>query len=227
MKRILLLFALFLSLGAMAQSSVVLLYPTYKQGTVYLKGGTRVRVPLNYDAASHVMRYEDNGQIMELQNVQDVDSVSVDGHRFIVLGNRFCEFIPSRKSPDAALLIDWTLIKVHVGYKGAMGTISQVKGERISVSKFAAGMAANEGTPDAAAQYGTGNNSSESQDVYRQRNSNNYFIWNKGKTTKFRDKKGLLKIYSDRKDEVEAALKKHHTEFQRPESVVAAVLELI
>lgn len=226
MRNILLILLLTVTLGASAQQQHVMLFEQNTPGVVFLKSGMQVRVPMNYDAALHTMRYEENGQMMELQNVNDVDSIVIAGRRFISVGKHFCEFIPSSTNAGKALLVDWTLSSVHVGYKGAMGTTVQVKGERISVSQFGSGSNGSSLLADGSALENN-NISSGDLDVYKKRSHNTYLLWENGKTRKFKDKKQLLKLFPDRTEEVEKVLRHHHADFQHPQTIIDAMMELL
>lgn len=225
MKR-LTIFLLFshLLLGAIAQSRHVMLLPEYEQGIVYMKSGLTVRVPLNYDAGMATMRYMDKEAVMELQNVQDIDSVRISSHLFVAFRGHFCEVFSTPVSNDRKLLVDWVMSRAHVGYKGAMGTISQVKGQNVNLSAMGADLYGDmnsiQGTTDAQT-------SGNSQDVYRTTYSNTYYIYKEGKVQKFKSKKQLLKLYSDHLEKTEQAMRRHHTDFQQPQTVIDAVLELL
>lgn len=218
-----------------AQSRVAMLLDNYVDGFVYMKSGIPVRVPLNYDGGLHFMRYIQDGQVMELQNVQDVDSVKIGARKFVPLGKRFCEvYTPKGASDDAALLVEWSMSRQHVGYKGVMGNVSQVRGHSVNVSVMSnilAGSSSSEGlVENGNSPQMTGNTNqgtAQSQDVYKTRYYNVYYIYRAGKTYKFKDKKALLKAFPGEEEKVEKVLHHHHADFQHPETIIDAMLELI
>lgn len=220
------LLLLLCGLTASAQSRHVMLLPDYEDGIVYLKSGMWVRVPLNYDAGMSTMRYMEKDVVMELQNVNDVDSVRFGSHLFVPLQGRFCEvFRPTGAAADGnAVLIDWRLSSIHVGYKGAMGQVSQVKGHSVNLSAMGGELFGNmdgtQGATDAKLENNT-------QDVHRRQSSSNFFLVRGGKTQKFHTKKQLLKLFPGREDDVERAFRRHHADFQQPETVAQALLDLI
>lgn len=235
MKKLLFVLAFLCGLSAAAQSRVAMLLDDYVDGVVYLKNNFPVRVPLNYDGGLHNMRYMQNGQVMELQNVQDVDSIKIGNRKFVPLNGRFCEvYIPQGTSGDAALLVEWSMSRQHVGYKGAMGSISQVRGHSVNVSVMSnilAGSTTTEGvmqSGNSSQMTGNSNNTTaQSQDVYQTRYSNVYYIYRDGKAHKFKNKKQLLKLFPDRVEEVERALHRHQADFQHPQAVIDAVLDIM
>lgn len=220
------LFFLLCTLTAGAQSRHVMLLPDYEDGIVYLKNGMWVRVPLNYDAGMSTMRYKENDLVMELQNVADVDSVHIGKHLFIPLQGRFCEvFRPTGAAAEAnAVLIDWRLSYVHVGYKGAMGQVSQVKGHSVNLSAMGSELFGNMDSTQGATDAKLENNT---QDVHRRQSTSNFYIARNGKTQKFHTKKQLLKLFPGREDAVERALHHHRADFQQPETIAQALLDLI
>lgn len=235
MKYLIFVFALFCSVGAVAQTRVAMLLDNYVDGIVFLKSGIPVRVPLNYDGGLHHMRYMQDGKIMELQNVQDVDSVKFAGRKFVPINGRFCEVFPSPKaSCDAVLLVEWSMSRQHVGYKGVMGNVSQVRGHSVNVSvmdNILSGTTSTEGLmQEGNTSQMTGNSSqstAKSQDVYKTRYYNVYYIYRDGKTRKFKDKKQLLKLFPDRAEELEKVLRHHMADFQAPQTVIDALLEFL
>lgn len=235
MKKLLFVLAFLCGLGATAQTRVAMLLDDYVDGVVYLKNNFPVRVPLNYDGGLHNMRYMLDNQAMELQNVQDVDSVKIGNRKFVPLNGRFCEvFTPKTPNCDDALLVEWSMSRQHIGYKGVMGNVSQVRGHSVNVSlmdNILAGSTATEGlmqSGNSSQMTGNSNNSTiKSQDVYKTRYSNVYYIYRDGKAGKFKDKKQLLKLFPERTEEVESVLRRHHADFQVPQTVIDAVLELM
>lgn len=235
MKQLLIVLAFICTLGATAQSRVAMLLDDYEDGAVYLRNNFPVRVPLNYDGGLHNMRYMQDGQIMELQNVQDVDSVKIGARKFVPLNGRFCEvFVPKNASSDATLLVEWSMSRQHIGYKGVMGNVSQVRGHSVNIS-VASNILAGSTTTEGVMQSGnssqmTGNSNqstAQSQDVYKTRYYNVYYLYRDGKARKFKNKKQLLKLFPGRTDEVERVLRHHHVDFQMPQTVIDAVLELL
>lgn len=212
-----------------------MLLEDYTNGKVYLKGGTQVRVPLNYDGGLHNMRYIQDGQVMELQNVQDVDSVLIGARKFVPLKGRFCEVFNVKKAgSDDALLVEWSMSQQHIGYKGVMGNVSQVRGKSVNVSlmdNILSGSTATEGLMQSGnTSQMTGNsnhNTAQSQDVYKTRYYNVYYIFRDGKTRKFKDKKQLLKAFPGQEERVEKVLRHHYADFQHPQTIIDAMMDLL
>lgn len=166
---------------------------------------------------------------MELQNVCDLDSVQIGKHRFVIVNGHFCEvFYPTVGNGNNALLVDWSMSQVHVGYKGAMGSVSQSKGIAVNISTMSSVLGDSSPGNQAIQTNNSGNQATaQSQDVYKTRYNNVYYIYSNGKARKFKNKKQLLKLFPDRVEEVEKTLHRHHVDFQLPQTVIDAVLDIM
>ena len=186
-----------------AQSAM--LFTDYKPGVIILKGNKKVNVPINYNATKHQMMYKQGDDDMILGNIQSVDSIIVDKHRFIPVKNRFYEVIPVNSD---FILVDWNITMTNIGYRGAYGQVTHSKVHNYNVSAMTHGIYHTEAKPDT------------SLEVYRRNNKNTYYIIQDKKMKSFRDKKSLLKLFPERKEEIEIILKEEKTMFKSVEDVV-------
>ena len=177
------LMLLILPLIGHAQSAM--LFSDYKPGVIILKGNKKVNVPVNYDATKHLMMYKQGDDDMILGNIQSVDSIIVDKHRFIPVKNRFYEVIPVNSD---FILVDWNISMTNIGYRGAYGQVTHSKVHNYNVSAMTHGIYHTEAKPDT------------SLEVYRRNNKNTYYIIQDKKMKSFRDKKSLLKLFPERKE---------------------------
>lgn len=203
MRHILKLILFFIPFFSHAQSAM--LFPEYQKGTILLRGNQKVNVFVNYDATKHLMMYKQNDDDMILTNIQSVDSVLIGKHRFIPVKNRFYEVIPVGSE---FILVDWNISMTEIGYRGAYGQVTHSKVHKYNVSAM---------THDI---YHTEARQNASLEVYRRSNNNTYYIIRDNKILKFKDKKSLLKLFPDRKAEIERLLKENNTMFKSVEDVV-------
>lgn len=203
MKLFLKLILLIFPLVGYAQSAM--LFTDYKPGVIILKGNKKVNVPINYNATKHLMMYKQGDDDMILGNIQSVDSIIVDKHRFIPVKNRFYEVIPVNSD---FILVDWNITMTNIGYRGAYGQVTHSKVHNYNVSAMTHGLYHTEAKPDT------------SLEVYRRNNKNTYYIIQDKKMKSFRDKKSLLKLFPERKEEIEIILKEEKTMFKSVEDVV-------
>ena len=205
MRKIILLFFLFVSCQAFPQA--VMLFPEYQQGTVFLRNNQRVNVKLNYDATNRQMMYQDGGKNMILTNIESVANVRIGERRFQPLKESFCEVVSIGKR---VLLIDWWIENVHVGYKGAYGQVSQVRSHSVQLYSIS-------GHSHEVA------NTVSDMDVYKQKNRNTYYFYEKNKQKKFKDKKSLLKIFPQYKEEITKWIDELNTDFTKTEDILVLI----
>ena len=196
----------------LSYSQSAMLFPEYQQGVIILRGNKKVNVPVNYDATKHQMMYKQGDDNMILGNIQSVDSVLIGKHRFIPVKNRFYEVIPVN---NYFLLVDWNISMTNIGYKGAYGQVTHSKVHNYNVSAVTHDIYHTEARPNA------------SNEVYRRSNKNTYYIFFDQKMQKFKDKKSLLKLFPERKEEIEFLLKEEKTMFTNVEDVVELMKRIL
>jgi len=180
-----------------------MLFPEYEQGTVFLRNNQRVNVKLNYDATNQQMMYQQDGKNMILTNIESVANVRIGTRQFQPHNERFCEIVTLSKK---VLLIDWWIDNVHVGYKGAYGQISQVRSHSVQLYSIS------EHSHEVA-------NTVSDMDVYKQKNRNVYYFYEKNKQKKFKDKKSLLKLFPQYKEEITQWIEELNTDFAQTEDI--------
>ena len=181
----------------------------YQAGVIYMKGNQKVRVPLNYDAGKRQVMYQQNGENMILTNPQMVDSMRIGKDLFCRVENAFYEVVDY---PEGKLLIDWNLRNSNIGYKGAYGTVSQVRSQSVKLYTVMDGE--NLYSPETPDSH---------QEVYKVKNNNKYLIVKDNRILRFSNKKSLLKLTGDKSAEAEAAIAKCHTDFTKAEDVIKVV----
>lgn len=192
--------ALFFSLAvsaSQAQNEPVFFFEQFLHAKIHFKNRSVTIVPMNYDAANDKMYFKRDGQLMELMNLAMVDSV--------VWGKRVCfpytsnGFLEKVKLEHGNVFIQWRVKNVSIGYKGALGTITQAKVDRL---------------------YSAGNKGSQYADVYRLKNSNKYYLLRKGSFKEVTTLKQILKQYPDHTAAIETFVKDRNTDMQQPQSVL-------
>lgn len=188
-----------------AQSSSAMLYPEYQQGVIYMKGKQKVATLLNYDAGKRCVMYRQNGENMVLVNPQVVDSMKIGKDLFCRIEGNFYEVV---SYPCGKLLVDWNLRNVNVGYKGAFGTVSQVRSQSVKLSVINSSYAPYNNVPESRAE------------IYKVKNNNKYLIVKDDRMLRFSNKKSLLKHFGSKLAEAEAIISKHHPDFTKAEDVM-------
>lgn len=198
MKRIALLLSLsfFISV-ANAQNDPVFIFEQFLNGKIHFKNHSITIVPMNYDAVNDKMYFKRDGTLMELVNLAAVDSV-VWGRKvcFICHNGTFMEKI---KLQHGNVFIRWRVKSINIGSRGAMGSITQSKVERI---------------------YSANNRRTHTADIYRLQNTNDYYLWMGGKYQKANTLKQILKLFPEQRTSIEAFVEEKHTDFHKPISVL-------
>ena len=203
MKKILLFLAMLASYNVYSQA--VMLFPEYEQGTVLLRNNQRVNAKLNYDATNKQMMYQDNGKNMILTNIESVANVRIGTRQFQPLKESFCEVV---SIGNKVLLIDWWIENIHVGYKGAYGQVSQVRSHSVQLYSIS-------GHSHEVA------NTVSDMDVYKQKNRNVYYFYEKNKQRKFKDKRSLLKLFPKHQEQIQQWTDELNTDFSKAEDVIS------
>ena len=207
-----LLLMLCLSVACSAQQRTsILLYPEYQNGVIYLNTRQQVRVPINYDAGKHCVLYRQNGYDMELVNTQSVDSIKIGNDLFCRVKNKFYQVINYSK---AKLLIDWDLDRVHIGYKGAFGNVTQVRAQSVNLSLV-------EGHEFSE------NKLERDEDVFKTRNHNKYMLLINGELKVFSNKKTLLKAFPTKSEAIEKIIKEEKTDFTTANDIIKLVYKIL
>jgi len=171
----------------------IYLFSDFLQAKIIFRNHTTTSVLLNYDASNKVMLYRQGENLMELTSAAVIDTIVVDGHRFIPAEKCFYEVVMSK---NGEIYIDWLLKDVNVGSKGALGAVTQGSVYNLQMSDF--------GNNDAMYYTPYGQQELGSTDIYLRKNDNTYYIKRDGKYTKAKTEKQLYKIFPTHKDEIAA-----------------------
>ena len=198
MKRIFLyLLVAFIVSVACAQNEPVFIFKQFVHAKIHFKNRSITVVPMNYDAVNDKMYFQRDGQLMELMQLDRIDSV--------VWAKQFCfvchdqKFLEKVTLKNGTAFIHWQVRSVNVGAIGAMGRVTQAKVERV---------------------YSSESRRNHSADIYKQKNQNEYYLWLDGSLKKATTLKQILKLFPEHKADIEAFVEEQHTNMQMPQSVL-------
>ena len=175
------------------QFSRIFLFDEFAKAQIKFRNRTQAIVSLNYDVANKKMLYTQGDDLMEVTNIQTVDTIFVKGHKFIPEANVFYEVVPLT---NGIVYIDWLIKDVNIGSKGALGAVTQGSVHNLQMSNL--GLNAVEMyTPYKQQELG-------STDLYQRKSDNTYFIRKKNKFVKLKTLKQLKKASPDNKDKIDA-----------------------
>ena len=187
-----------------SQIKPLFIFEQFANAKVHFKNRSVTVVPMNYDAVNDKMYFKDQGNLMELTNAALVDSIVWAGKRtFIPYGKGFFEQV---RLVNGTAFIHWRIKNVNVGSRGALGMVTQAKVESISVR--------------AMGVFSATDATSQSADVYQQKNANEYYLPIEGKLKKITTKKHDLKNYPQHKAAIEEFMDKNKIQMNEPLSVL-------
>ena len=161
MKRSFLLILLFaISFGAHSQEPIYL-FPDYTEATFKIKPRIVTSGKINIDVKYQKIYYLQGEDVMEMTNCPMIDTLYVEGRKFVWRNDCLCEYVPR---DYGVIYINWKLRDTPSGKIGAMGTVTQQKVEVMQVPGLNSEYSFN-----SAGQY------SDKTDVWTVKNENTYF----------------------------------------------------
>ena len=202
-----LLWVCVVTVGLHAQEKPLFIFDQFINAKIHFKNRSVTVASMNYDAVNDKMFFKQNGDLMELTNAAMIDSIVWAGKRsFVSHGQGFLEQI---KLENGTALIRWKIKNVNIGSAGALGAVTQAKVETISVR--------------AMGVFSATDATSNSADVYQQKNANEYYITLNGKLEKITTVKHLYKLFPKHKEKIKAFIKEQGIKMNEP----ILVLELL
>ena len=198
MKRIFLcLLVAFIVSVACAQNEPVFIFKQFVHAKIHFKNRSITVVPMNYDAVNDKMYFQRDGQLMELMQLDRIDSVVwAKQFCFVCHDQKFLEKVPLK---NGTAFIHWQVRSVNIGAIGAMGRVTQAKVERV---------------------YSSESWRNHSADIYKQKNQNDYYLLWDGSLKKVTTLKQILKLFPDHKADIEAFVEEQKIKMQMPQSVL-------
>lgn len=181
------------------------LFPEFKPGVVLMKNGAKINTLLNYNLLSEKMIYYDNGNKLAIQNTQDIDTVFIDTHKFLVKDDIFIEL---KYHASFDIYVEHKSKLHEIGKQAGYGGTSQTS----SIASYSS--YTNDGR-----QYNL-----ELPDGYTAKPYNYYLLKKNGEFIRFRTFKELSKKYRDKKELLKEYIKKTAIEFDNADSVVPLII---
>ena len=180
------------------------LFPAFNTGKVGMKNGRELKVILNYNIVTEKIVFMQKGQIFDMTDLVNVDTVTLLDKKFIPAGKGFMEIADSGK---------YTLLFQHLGKietpprPAAYGGTSEV-----SSSTYM-------------------NNVQMGNEIYRLQNDTEliikreviYWIKTSDKLEFFLNEKQLVRILPDLKDQIRLFIKQNHLKFDDPMNVIKLI----
>ena len=179
-------------------------FSEFSPGIVKLKSGEVSTQSLNYNIVTNEMMFNNNGTYMAIAQPENVDTVFINNRKFKPLNNKFYEILVDKKFP---LLLEFTATIHEPGNPIGYGINSSTNATSNLKSIISSG----------------GSYTLKLPDGYSVNPGYNYWILKDGKLDKAGNDKQLIKIFPDKKDEINDFLKKNNTNFSKREDMVLLV----
>ena len=193
MKKSIFSFLLFNALSILAISAqdkvVHFVFTEFHPAKVLYKNGNITNTELNYHKATEEMVYtDDSGKKMAIYPIEKIDTVFIEGRKFVPEGRAFYEVIGTSKYPlYVAHKCRMSMVASNVGY----GSSSTTAVENIS-SLSASGEVYQLKLPD----------------NFKASSSTNYYIYNNGEYIKINKLKDIVSLFPDKESELNSFIKK-------------------
>lgn len=188
-------------LSATAQRPIYL-FDDFTEGTVVLKNRSVVKTKFNLDIFHDKFLYMDGDQIMEMTDFSNVSTVLIGDRTFVPQGNHLYEVI--ELDPEHSLLVKWHRKNNPMGKKGAYDQITHASSTQSLDPNY----------------YSPSVNERGGKDEMRTVTENKYGMLSNGKFRTFTDKRSFLKLFPDRKAELDAFIDEQHLLFTNVDDVV-------
>ena len=188
-------------LSANAQSPIYL-FEDFTDGTVVLKNRSVVKTKFNLDIFHDKFLYMDGDQIMEMTDFSNVSTVLIGDRTFVPQGSTLYEVI--ELDPENNLLVKWHRKNNPMGKKGAY--------EQIAHASSTQSLDPNYYSPSVTKE--------AARDEMRTISENRYGMLSNGKFRTFTDKRSFLKLFPDRKAELETFINEQHLLFTDFDDVI-------
>ncbi|MBQ6195774.1 MAG: hypothetical protein IJK43_15380 [Prevotella sp.] len=188
---------------AMAQEKRIYFFADFQKTTIHYKNGAKNVANANYDVANRKVMFMQGEQLMELLAPETIDTLYMGGSRWVYKNKQFCEVID--REDGNRLLVGWHITKVHEGYEGALGSISQAPSRKVQLSdQFGMGTIAGISGGMYNGSFGVNQNDGNGRnfDVWRNKNQSTYYFTKDGREYGVKGMKSVLKAFPTKKAQI-------------------------
>ena len=177
------------------------LFPEFSKGMVLMKTGVQNDADLNYNSLTEEMIFDNRGIKLAIDHLELVDTVYIQGRKFVPLNNKFLELIHQSKY---CLYAEHRSKLKDPGKPSGYGGTSQTA----ATTTFSS--------------FSTGNRMYDLKlpEGYETRPYTIYWLTRDGNMLKFVSVRQLSKLFDDKSSLVKGYLKKHSVRYDNQESMV-------
>ena len=209
---------------AMAQEKRIYFFADFQKTTILYKNGAKNVANANYDVANRKVMFMQGEQLMELLAPETIDTLYMGGSRWVYKNKQFCEVID--REDGNRLLVGWHITKVHEGYEGALGSISQAPSRKVQLSdQFGMGTIAGISGGMYNGSFGVNQNDGNGRnfDVWRTKNQSTYYFTKDGREYGVKGMKSVLKAFPTKKNEIKQYVHDNHIDTLTAEGMLQVI----
>ena len=209
---------------AMAQEKRIYFFADFQKTTIHYKNGAKNVANANYDVANRKVMFMQGEQLMELLAPETIDTLYMGGSRWVYKNKQFCEVID--REDGNRLLVGWHITKVHEGYEGALGSISQAPSRKVQLSdQFGMGTIAGISGGMYNGSFGVNQNDGNGRnfDVWRTKNQSTYYFTKDGREYGVKGMKSVLKAFPTKKNEIKQYVHDNHIDTLTAEGMLQVI----
>lgn len=180
------------------------LYPDFTSGTVKMKNGKSQTADLNYNTVSEKVVYQKDGKIYDLINSEMVDTVFMQGTKFVPAGKIFHEIL---LVAPISLFVQHKGDLVPPGTQAGYGGTSQVSNTKMMTSVQLSGGYYNLKLPD----------------DYQVKVDLVFWIRKDDTMNSFLNERQFVKNFPGKETELKKFIKEKHIKFDKPSNMVLLV----
>ena len=206
-------------LSALAQQRYYL-FSEFKPGEISFKGFSRPeRVLMNIDAMGQRIFYFQGETLMELTNAAMIDTLKVNGLKFVVKDGLLCEQMAWQND---TVYVNWKFKRVNKGSKGALGFTTQAKVEVLHSFEFTPA------TPFPVTDWHLYSEDGDggSVEVWQRKNDNTYFFFADGKEYKAKRLKDLYAAFPQQTPALKAYVKEKKYTMENAQQALTVIAYL-
>jgi len=208
----------------MAQEKRIYYYSNFVKTVILYKNGAKNVTNANYDIANRKLMFMQGEQLMELLAPESIDTLYMGGSRWIYKDKQFCEVID--REDGNRIFVGWHTTKVHEGYEGALGSISQTPSRKVQLGdQFGMGTIAGISGGMYNGTFGTNqyDGNGRNLDVWKIRNQSTYYFTKNGKEYALKGLKSIYKAFPEHKEQIKQFVKTNKLEMTNAENALRII----
>jgi hypothetical protein len=180
------------------------LFPEFTKGVVLMKSGIKNEALLNYNSLTEEMIFDNKGIKLAVSQLEQVDTVYINGRKFFPLNNKFVELLYHSKYD---LYTEHKCNLLDPGKPAAYGGTSQTSATTTYSSYFSGGQVYELKLPEG----------------YETKPFTEYWLKKDGKLNKFISIRQLMKLFGEKENMFKIYVKKNDVKYENQEGIVELI----